>query len=88
MNPKKFWDPTRPGNPSTCPAHIFSNFFTSEMLKFAFLSMKELFYMPGSVLVEYKWAKMETFFRTPKTVRCPEVPEAQRVRRNALLLVK
>ena len=47
---------------------------TSEILKFGFLSMKELLYMPKSDLFEYKWANLESFFETPKSVRCTEMP--------------
>ena len=35
--------------------------------------MKEPFYVPESDLVKYKWAKMESFFQTPKSVRCTEM---------------
>ena len=47
---------------------------TSKMLKFGLLSMKESLYMPGNDLVEYKWEKMESFFQSPKSVQCTEVP--------------
>jgi hypothetical protein len=30
--------------------------------------------MPRSDLLEYKWAKMESYFETPKSVRCTEIP--------------
>ena len=30
--------------------------------------------MPGSDLLEYKWEKMESFFQSPKFVRCTDVP--------------
>ena len=40
--------------------------------------------MPGSDLLEYKWAKMESFFQSPKSVRCTEMPWAWRVARSPL----
>ena len=47
---------------------------TSKILKFGLLSMKEPFYVPESDLVKYKWAKMESFFQTPNSVRPTEMP--------------
>ena len=38
--------------------------------------------MPGSDLLEYKWAKKESFFQSPKSVRCTEMPWAWRVARS------
>ena len=55
---------------------------TSKILKFGLLSMKESLYMPGSDLLEYKWAKKESFFQSPKSVRCTEMPWAWRVARS------
>ena len=75
-NLKKNFGPTRPGNPPSGHAFIFRAIFTSKILKFGLLSMKESLYMPGSDLLEYKWAKMESFFQSPKSVRCTEMPWA------------
>ena len=47
---------------------------TSKIIKFGLLSMKESLYMPESDLVKYKWAKMESFFQIPKSVRPTEKP--------------
>ena len=38
--------------------------------------------MPGSDLLEYKWAKKESFFQSPKSVRCTEMPWAWRIARS------
>ena len=38
--------------------------------------------MPESDLLEYEWAKMESFFQSPKSVRCTEMPSAWRVARS------
>ena len=46
---------------------------TREILIFGFLSVKELFYMPKSDLLEYKWANLESFFETPKSVQRTEM---------------
>ena len=59
---------------------------TSKIMKFGLLSMKESLYMPGSDLLEYKWAKMESFFQSPKSVRCTEMPWAWRVARSPLAM--
>ena len=71
---KIFWGPTPSECGGTCHAHFFTAFFTSKILKFGFVSMKEPFYVPESYLVKYKWAKMESFFQTPKSVRPTEKP--------------
>ena len=53
---------------------IFTAFFTSEILNFGFLSMKESLNIPKSVLIEYKWAKGNEFSRRLKTLGCWEIP--------------
>jgi len=70
---KNFWGPTPSDGGGNSHAHFFTDFFTSEILKFGVLGMKEPFYVSGSGLVEYKWAKRESFFQTPKSVRCTEM---------------
>ena len=41
---------------------------TSKILKFGFLSMKDSLHIPGSALLEYKWAKKESFFQSLKFI--------------------
>ena len=55
---------------------------TSKIIKFGLLNMKESLYMPGSDLLEYKWEKMESFFQSPKSVRCTEMPWAWHIARS------
>ena len=55
---------------------------TSKIHKFGLLSMNESLYMPKSDLVKYKWAKMESFFQSPKSVRRTEVPSVWRIARS------
>ena len=81
-NLKKIFGPTRPGNPPSGHAFIFRAIFTSKILKFGLLSMKESLYMPGSDLLGYKWAKKESFFQSPKSVRCTEMLWAWHVARS------
>jgi hypothetical protein len=73
-NLKKFWGSTRPSYASPGHAFIFSYSYTSKIFKFGLLSMKEWLYMARSDLLEYKWAKMESYFETPKSERCTEMP--------------
>ena len=47
---------------------------TSKILKFGFFSMKESFFVHESGLLKYKWAKTESFFQTPNSVRPTEMP--------------
>ena len=61
--------------------HSLATRATSKILKFGLLSMKESLYMLESELVKYKWAKMESFFQSLKSVQCTEVPWAWRVGR-------
>ena len=60
---------------------------TSKILKLGFLGMKEPFYVSESDLVKYKWAKMESFFQTPKSVRPTEKPYAARATGTCARLV-
>ena len=60
-----------------CPERVrgpLARCATGKILKFGFLSMKESFFVHESGLLKYKWAKMESFFQTPNSVRPTEMP--------------